>query len=211
MLCPSQNSAKSPRFFGESSNMSSSAELTPSQNSSAVSGQSAGQPLSYHRLSTIMAYWEQREGDAPAHCSAEQRRHSASRTGLCVPVCQYQWFKRIHSTGTATAYHASHVRTPGPQLKTTSQTSASHTQTHINALGQAAFLLVQLHVTSLSPLPPSGWTMISPLLSVSAKLWHEHAHDWRRHKERDGNRSRHLSLLESLVSHRRVCWAPSAS
>lgn len=41
---------------------------------------------------------------------------------------------------------------------------------HINAFGHAALLPVRLHIRSLSPLPPSGWTVISPLLSVDAKL-----------------------------------------
>lgn len=103
---------------------------------------------------------------------------------VCVCVCQHHWFKRICTTGATARCCESHIRTPGsrPHVqhgwlcahapRNPHTHARSHTaMMHISAFGRAALSLVQLHITSLSPLPPSGWTVISPLLSVNAKLW----------------------------------------
>lgn len=64
---------------------------------------------------------------------------------------------------------AVHKTRPTPRSHT--NTCAHAPMMHISTFGCAALTLVQLHSMSLSPLPPSGWTVISTLLSGNAKLW----------------------------------------
>lgn len=148
--------------------------------------------LSWHVLATITADWEQWEEKAVAHFSTgvERKQRSVGETWMCAPVWHYLWFKQICSAGAAAEYRESHIRTPGSQLRTHKHTAV-------------ALALVRLYVTSLSPLPPSGWTTTtSPPLSVDAVKngWNERATtaegpcDGLVHKERHGKDSSHLSL-----------------
>lgn len=100
---------------------------------------------------------------------------------VCV-ACQHQWFKRICSTGPTAEYCELPIRTSFSLQCAKQGQLRAHTHTHkhlhthapmmhISTFGCAALMLVQLHSMSLSPLPPSGWTVISTLLSGNAKLW----------------------------------------
>lgn len=149
-----------------------------SQNSSAELRQSARQGLNHRRLSVVTAYWYQWEGNAPTHSSVhkmKQRQQSGGNVCTCVRhanISDLNGYAPQARQQSIVNYPSGRLSLCSAQNKANSVLSHTHTHTHlhthapmmhISTFGCAALMLVQLHSMSLSPLPPSGWTVISAL------------------------------------------------
>lgn len=137
-----------------------------------MSGQGPHQGLSYNRRFTITDCWEQREWNAPAHLFGEWRRDS-TRSGeheclcLCINISdlnRYAPQAQQQSTVSHTVGHLALIK----QAQEDGPDAGTHEHWHMHPWCTSTCLATR---TSLSPLPPSGWMMISSLLSADAKLW----------------------------------------
>lgn len=178
-----------------------------------MSGQGPHQGLSYNRRFTITDCWEQREWNAPAHLFGEWRRDS-TRSGeheclcLCINISdlnRYAPQAQQQSTVSHTVGHLALIK----QAQEDGPDAGTHEHWHMHPWCTSTCLATR---TSLSPLPPSGWMMISSLLSADAKLWiidemserpqqqSARMTDTYRERERHGRDSRLLSPLGSSLS-----------